>query len=114
MTYMSALTNVPTPEKSEIILFVSPYNKDNEFLFGVGEILEVKSRENSEFEWYGNPTLPEAHRPFLPGLVDPSNNNGYYAKKRILSRYPPLTNVDTATEIAVKRSTCLFYSFALY
>ena len=95
------LTHVPTPEKGEIILFLTTYNKENKCLFGVGEILEVKSRENFEFQWYGSPPLPEAHRPFLPGWVDPVDNKGYYAKKRILSSHPPWTNVDTATELGV-------------
>ena len=55
------LTHVPTPE---IILFPTTYNKENKCLFGVGEILEVKSRQNFEFEWYGSPPLPEAQTIF--------------------------------------------------
>ena len=59
--------------------------------------MEVKSLENIEFQWYGSPPLPEAHRPFLPGWVDPIDNKGYYVKKRLLSSPPPWTNVDTSS-----------------
>ena len=95
------LTHVPTPEKGEMILFLTTYNKENKCHFGVGEILEVKSRENFEFQWYGSPPLPEAHKPFFPGWVDPIDNKGYYAKKRIIFSHPPWTNSDTATELGV-------------
>ena len=52
MTCMSAQTFYPfasrsqvaTPEKGETILFLTTYTKANNCLFGVGEILEVKSR----------------------------------------------------------------------
>ena len=67
----------------------------------MGEIFQVKSRENFEFQWYGSPALPAAHRSILPGWVDPVDNKGYYAKKRPLCCPPAWTNVDTATELGV-------------
>ena len=104
---MSAQTLYPlasrshTLEKGEIIFFFTTFNTQTQCLFGLGDILQVKSPEIFEFQWYGSLRLSDAQRLFLPKWVHPIDNKGPYAKIRILSSHPPWTILDTASESGV-------------